>query len=407
MLPEALPMNLSSPAKRRYSPNTFDGEDSENVDPSSLKRAKNSNGAHLPSSTRLNIHTPSKKPKFILTDAPPSPDDLSNPIKASPMSSVKRATRVPVSRLNKARSSDTGLTQRQESSGLGLSASSPTSTPAAGRSPKSKRIGILNKRRCSSPFTRIDPPSKLQASSPLSIDAALSGTISGYASRASAAPVQAQPPTTLSLDEKAMPKNWFFEIHQDTLEDTLTNIMEFSTSALDISDDEGRRRERADRGKENVPPEFLHSDGTPSATESTTEPASVPAAANPPTKTRRTRPAKRVTNPFSPYRAPLADLCPSDFYDEAVTSSSILNTASPVKPALDFKEPALPASVSPRANPFTSEKAAAKQAREGKSRTDWPCPDASPFDGFGLDKTHDKEIEIWESGSADGDNAAN
>ncbi|KAI5282331.1 hypothetical protein KEM52_003710, partial [Ascosphaera acerosa] len=47
---------------------------------------------------------------------------------------------------------------------------------------------------------------------------------------------------------------WDFEIHADTQEDEITNLMEHSTSILDISDDGDRERRRAARGKENIPP---------------------------------------------------------------------------------------------------------------------------------------------------------
>lgn len=51
-----------------------------------------------------------------------------------------------------------------------------------------------------------------------------------------------------------MPQSWMFEIHEDTPEEELGNLMEFSTQTLDISDDEGKRAARDDRGKENIPP---------------------------------------------------------------------------------------------------------------------------------------------------------
>jgi hypothetical protein len=40
-----------------------------------------------------------------------------------------------------------------------------------------------------------------------------------------------------------------FDIYEDTVEDEMSNLMEHSTCTLDISDDEGRRAAKDDRGK--------------------------------------------------------------------------------------------------------------------------------------------------------------
>lgn len=133
-------------------------------------------------------------------------------------------------------------------------AKAPVSAPA-GRSPTrgSKRIGILsNRRRTGSPFTRVDPPSfSLGNAAPFSLDAALKGTIPSYNSR-----------STLSADsalDDGSKSSWFFDIHEDTPEQEMTNLLQHSTCVLDISSDEESeqkaRRERAEgRDKENIPP---------------------------------------------------------------------------------------------------------------------------------------------------------
>ena len=83
----------------------------------------------------------------------------------------------------------------------------PSSAPAAaGRSPKSNRIGVLSRRRVSaSPFTRIDPPmfagGRSQDAVPFSIDAALSGTVSSYK-------VKPQLPVEAFILEDSNPKGW-------------------------------------------------------------------------------------------------------------------------------------------------------------------------------------------------------
>jgi hypothetical protein len=56
-----------------------------------------------------------------------------------------------------------------------------------------------------------------------------------------------------------MKSSWFFDIHEDTPEQEMTNLLQHGTCVLDISSDEESeqkaRRERAEgRDKENVPP---------------------------------------------------------------------------------------------------------------------------------------------------------
>jgi hypothetical protein len=55
-----------------------------------------------------------------------------------------------------------------------------------------------------------------------------------------------------------MPNSWFFEIHEDTVEEEAANLMEHSASILDISsDDDSEAKQRKigeEIGKENVPP---------------------------------------------------------------------------------------------------------------------------------------------------------
>ena len=221
----ALPTTLSSPLKRRYSPPTFDDVDCENIDPSIFcsptKKSKNFDGAPI---------KPSKGSQFVLTNVSPTPSTLTKPT------------------INTTR-----LDPPQPPLGEKRKTAKPSSAPAAaGRSPKSKRIGILSRRRISSsPFTRIDPPmfagSRSQDAVPFSIDAALSGTVSSYTPKP-------QPQVEASTLENTVPKGWMFEIHEDTVEEELGNLMQHSTCTLDISDDESRHAVKDDRGKENIPP---------------------------------------------------------------------------------------------------------------------------------------------------------
>lgn len=65
--------------------------------------------------------------------------------------------------------------------------------------------------------------------------------------------------TADSLYDTGMKSSWFFDIHEDTPEQEMTNLLQHSTCLLDISSDEEceqkMRKERAEgRGKENIPP---------------------------------------------------------------------------------------------------------------------------------------------------------
>lgn len=126
----------------------------------------------------------------------------------------------------------------------------------AGRSPPrgNKRIGILNRRRAG----RIDPPSFDLFAGGFSLDAALKGTVPSYASRASTSS-KANSVAADRLFDSGMKSSWFFEIHEDTPEQEMTNLLQHSTCMLDISSDEEcerkMRKEKAEgRGKENIPP---------------------------------------------------------------------------------------------------------------------------------------------------------
>jgi hypothetical protein len=145
---------------------------------------------------------------------------------------------------------------------LSLSVPAPTNKSSISHSrgsPKHKRVGLLSKQRrfSSSPFRRVDPPSfnagNVSSGLPFTIDAALSGTISSYKS----ASVMPAPETTLA-EPKSMPKSWFFDIHEDTVEEEAANLMEHSASILDISSDDDcetrRKKDELERGKENIPP---------------------------------------------------------------------------------------------------------------------------------------------------------
>ncbi|PFH55195.1 hypothetical protein XA68_10463 [Ophiocordyceps unilateralis] len=224
----ALPSGVKSKRKAYL----LDSDDSENVDPSlSAKRSKAVDG---PSGDVV-----VKKPLFVVTRAASTPHYDARPL-SSPIKPASTTCR-PLQRKSPAVRTGTGIIK-----------SSPLSAPA-GRSPtRGKRTGLLTSRRR---YTRVDPPAfSLGSPAPFSLDAALKGTIPSYVAR---------PPTKgtgrgilPSPVEPETKASWFFDIHEDTPEQEMTNLLQHSTCVLDISSDEENERKDMDEGrdKENVPP---------------------------------------------------------------------------------------------------------------------------------------------------------
>ncbi|TEA17177.1 hypothetical protein C8034_v000275 [Colletotrichum sidae] len=234
--------NANSPATggKRKASDIVDTDDSENVDP--VVFSKRSKG--------LDSYFPKDSPKasaFLLkksaplAESSPSSTSVARPI-SRPRSLLQPKS--PAARIN-----------------TGIAKSSPLSAPA-GRSPtRGKRSGLLStRRRTAGPYTRVDPPMfslpSSSAAAPFSLDAALKGTIPSYAARSSAASLRNPAKDLLEPDSKA---SWFFDIHEDTPEQEMTNMLQHGTCVLDISSDEEserkRSRDRAEgRDKENVPP---------------------------------------------------------------------------------------------------------------------------------------------------------
>jgi hypothetical protein len=213
-------------------------DDSENVDPTLF--AKRSKGAGAENDFKDFFKPPST---FVLTKAASTPslpsakDILNNrPIKAAKSRHLIQP-KSPAARLN------TNI------------APSLSLTAPAGRSPTrgSKRIGILSRRRTQ----RVDPPAfGLGASAPFSLDAALKGTIPSYSGSFRSTSTSTASSALLQPEMKA---SWFFDIHEDTPEQEMTNLLQHSTCTLDISSDEeseqrARREQAEGRDKENIPP---------------------------------------------------------------------------------------------------------------------------------------------------------
>lgn len=308
---------LTSPTKRKAI--TFD-DDAENVDPILFLSPKKSKTGIDCSSNDV-----AKPINYFLTKAPPSPNEFSSALKpvASPIRRPVLPARSPAPRINTA----------------SISKPSPLSAPA-GRSPTRKRIGILNRRRTASPFTRIDPPkfsSKTASGLGFSIDAALSGTIPSYKPRAPLAAAEPDLSSIPLLHTPAPRDGWFFEIHEDTEEELATNLMEHGACTLDISsDEESARQERSDRGKENVPP-----------SDDVSQTSTQPITAEPSMSSQKQR-LRGDIDACEVDRAPLGEMAATDFYAEGCDSDSVIlipadadiiddeQEEEPIVPSFDF-----------------------------------------------------------------------
>lgn len=126
-------------------------------------------------------------------------------------------------------------------------------------------MGLLSSRlyAVANPYSRIDPSTLPVPVAPLSLDAALKGSIPSYAARSKTPVLSTRKkvvcasPSDLSVS--SMNDSWFFAIHEDTPEQEMTNLLQHSTCTLDISSDEeteNKQHHERDEGtdKENVPP---------------------------------------------------------------------------------------------------------------------------------------------------------
>ena len=335
---------------KRHAPAEFDDVDSENIDPLMFSSPIKKGRAFDFDTTKL---------KGVPLFAPPPP---------KPAQYVERAQAAGQKR--KAEDSVTptaGIKRRVE----------PSSAPApAGRSPKHKRIGILSRRRkTTNAFTRVNPPSTAVESTnglPFSIDAALAGTIPNY-----------KPKSTHG-------KGWHFDIHEDTPDEEESNMMVHTTKTLDISDDESSLSKGDKDNKENIPP----IDG----------PAAVASAMH--------GTAARRDVMTDETRAPLGDLDAKDFYAEGCDASSCIivaaedpceQTTDKLSTTVNTQEPSTPPR--PRAIAVTEAQAGWEDVIARFSAKTATAADAdlkTVKDG----SKEATEIQIWESGSAKGDDDA-
>ena len=319
------------------------------------------------------------KPATVLITKPSSSGNIVSPHKpATPRARSLLQPKSPAARVN-----------------TGVVKPSPLSAPA-GRSPtRGKRASILSsRRRIGGPYTRVDPPSfGLKAPSgpaaPFSLDAALKGTIPSYTGRGTslAAPAPASRPLDATgLGEPDSKSSWFFEIHEGSPEQEVTNLLQHSTCVLDISSDEeseSRLQQEHAEGKENVPP------------------------ADDVSQTTRPRASRQPANAddmiIEKERSPLGEMNAKEYYAEGCDDASVV-----IVPG-DEEEEQLPVNSEARAVPRAHElphgermaqepvvKDGAKSVDELMQKVAEPESIAAvltPIEGTG------ESFEVWESGS--------
>ncbi|KAI0552173.1 hypothetical protein F4679DRAFT_101485 [Xylaria curta] len=383
-----------SPGKRKASDVTG-SDNTENVDPSFSKRAKGTDG-FFPSKDSF-----PKSPAFFLTksasinDLPVTNTSSAQPSAAAPLSRTFLSPASPAAKLN--------LTS--------MARSSPLSAPG-GRSLTRKRSGGLRSSRRRTGGSLGQPVFALTNASspaaPFSLDAALRGTISSYTHRGSAS--SKKPPSSLSssgpsdfsgLYEPRMNSSWFFNIHEDTVIEDMTNDLDHKTSGLDLMSEEQKLQklqEEYEESKENHPPLD-----------------DVSQLSRPPSH------AVRCSSDTDEMvaereRSPLSDLDPRDYYPEGLNEDSIImvpgdeDEETPVQndhdrrliSEVEFSAPTVvgesaEADATTEPEFLEGEQETCASVEELMQKTDHAAPGAAvlePLEGTG------ESFEVWESSSA-------
>ncbi|KAI1747384.1 hypothetical protein F4782DRAFT_426350 [Xylaria castorea] len=368
-----------SPGKRKASDVT-EPDNAENLDPVVFsKRAKGTDG-FFPSKDSF-----IKPPTFFLTKSASTNDlPISNPPKsATPLPRAFLSPTSPAAKLN-----------------TSIARSSPLSAPG-GRSLTRKRSGGLrsSRRRTGGSFTRVDPPAFTlptgSSVAPFSLDAALKGTISSYTRTDVSSKKSSSGLSNFSgLHEPEINSSWFFDIHEDTVIEHLTNDLNHKTSGLELISEEQKRKklqEEYEEGKENHPPlDDISQTSQPRAVRSSNADEMV----------------------FEKERNPLGEMDPKDYYSEGCDENSIIivpddeDEETPVQndhqlvpevnlsvPIGDYTE-ADPIA-KPEPEPLEEERHVSVE--DLMQKTDHPAPSAAvlePLEGTG------ESFEVWESSSA-------
>ncbi|KAK8066889.1 hypothetical protein PG997_013636 [Apiospora hydei] len=359
---------------KRKAADVIEDNDTENVDPILFsKRVKGSSDSSLLPKDFI------KPATFLLTKSASTSKIASTPKAAAPRPRSVLNPKSPASRVN-----------------TGIAKSSPLSAPA-GRSPtRGKRSGLLSSRRRTAASVSVH-----RRRLPPSLDAALKGTIPSYKSRqASATPAASEPsiaPVSStrssnfpSLHEADLKTSWFFEIHEDTAEQEMTNLLQHSTCTLDISsDEESARRQQRERaeGKENVPPMDDVS------------------------QTARPRAARLAADADDMFvekeRSPLGEMDVKSYFPEGCDETSVIiipgDEEEEQQPVNKDLESVPEIKVGEGAVPKPVVEDGAKSIDELLRKSDEPAPSAAllePIEGTG------ESFEVWESSSAKDENEA-
>ncbi|KAH9909591.1 hypothetical protein F4778DRAFT_5286 [Xylariomycetidae sp. FL2044] len=372
-------ISMSSSVKRKAS-DIVENDDFENLDPMLFSKRSKGTDSFFPSKDSF-----IKPSSFILTKSSSTSNvsaSISSPAKpiATPRPRTVLNPKSPAAKIN-----------------TSIARSTPLSAPA-GRSPtRGKRSGILSsRRRTGGSYSRVDPPAlglPSGSGAPFSLDAALKGTIPSYKSRNDTSltkSTSAKSSDFSSLHESEMSSSWIFDIHEDTPEQEMTNLLQHSTCVLDISSDEEsesrKQRERLE-GKENVPPvDDISQTSRP----------------------RASRHASQMDDMIvEKERNPLGEMDVKDYYSEGLDENSVIivpgdddeedraknnfEFAPELKPVECTSESSMPPPPVGMAHEIT------KTAEELMQQSDEPAPGAAllqPMEGTG------ESFEVWESGSA-------
>lgn len=189
-----------------------------------------------------------------------------------------------------------------------------------------------------------------------------------------------------------MKSSWFFDIHEDTVIEDMTNALDHKASGLEIMSEEEKRKklqEEYEESKENHPPIDDISQ--------TSQP-------------RAARPVNADEMVFEKERNPLGEMDPKDYYSQGCDENSIIivpgdeDEEAPVQNDRQFI-PEVNSSVAiadqtevdliAESEPLEEERCAS--AEELMQKTDHPAPSAAvlePLEGTG------ESFEVWESSSA-------
>lgn len=252
-------------------------------------------------------------------------------------------------------------------------------TKPAGRSPQASPSKSTCKpfaRRSNVSKTRPELASRKGVSRPFSIAAALSGKTE----KTAATPAPAPAP------KKETPASWSFDIHVDTEEEEMTNLMQHSTGVLDISDDarsttRGSRASSA-RGKENVPPSELGLSLSSVAPVARQQESAAAAA--------------RKSVMMEESRAPLGELNAADYYgaDCHAFSYAVVYEDGNEQEVDVVSKPLLP-----RARPVRHSKLSSVSSMSSILEATVPA-EPKPVSDTDADADAGKGIDIWESESA-------